>query len=351
MMKRDLFKEYSISMNFSTIGRLFNTTPESCRSFYLKGEKYLKNNKIQKGGRPSKLSDNEEKSLIQEIIDQEKNNTPLGRQDLLEYIYEKYKVQFSDSWVDRFLENYSETFIQTDAIPMEEKRADITSEQLKQHLLDLEDFISETDPNLLFNCDESGLDNFKTGFTKKVIVTKQVNKKKSYFRQKREDGHITFLCSICSSGEFIKPLIIITRKTMDEDLKNFGFPNSKMGLICQSESGFINKDLFMLWLTDILIPYVQKKRIELQLGFSNAGLILDGCLAHDDQDILDKANENLIFFYFLPAHSSHITQPCDQLIFTLWKKKIKKIKTEKVLTKQSKRIYLASKALNETCTF
>lgn len=145
-------------------------------------------------------------------------------------------------------------------------------------------------------------------------------------------------------------MIIITRRTIDEDLKEFGYPNGPCGYIVQSSSGFINKDLFKEYLKEIIIHWVIQKRKLLGDDNAIAGIILDGCTSHIDDSIFEFGNKNGIIFYKLPAHSSHITQPLDQLIFTLWKQRIKKTKTEKDLTIQSKRIYIASKCLMEVCT-
>jgi len=124
-------------------------------------------------------------------------------------------------------------------------------------------------------------------------------------------------------------LIIITRKSIDDDLIEFGFPNGPGGYVTQSTSGFINKDLFIEYLKVVIIPWVEKKRILLNNTNAISGIMLDGCTSHIDEGIFKLGNKNNIIFYLLPPHSSHITQPLDQLIFTLWKQKIRKTKLKK----------------------
>jgi hypothetical protein len=337
--------------SFENIGSLFNMSKETARSFFVKGRKYNLNNNYGKVGKPSKLTETQIDDIIEKIIDQENLNEPFSREELLDYIYKSFNVTYTNQWIDKFIEMNSNKLSQEDAYPLEELRAELSRDQLKYHMDDLLEFIEDVHPQLLINIDESGLDQIKNNSIKKVIVSHSNIQKKRFYKSKRDAGHITFLCAIPSCGEFIRPMIIITRKSIDNDLLEFGYPNGPGGYVVQSNSGFINKDLFLEWLKVILIPWVEKKRIELNDPNAIAGVILDGCTSHTYSEIFQYGNQNNIIFYLLPAHSSHITQPLDQLIFSLWKNKIKKTKTKKILSKQSERIYIAARSLFEVSTF
>jgi hypothetical protein len=98
-----LDKDKKACYGFNIISLLFDISEANTRSFYLKGEKYIKNGKLSTPGQPSKLKESETKELIEVIIMQENKNEPFSRQDLLDYIFVTYKVAFTDSWVDSFL--------------------------------------------------------------------------------------------------------------------------------------------------------------------------------------------------------------------------------------------------------
>ena len=80
------------------------------------------------------------------------------------------------------------------------------------------------------------------------------------------------------------------------------------------------------WVRNILTPYVVSIRQSIGNPEHPLVLIMDGLNQHFDESV--KAEfENLSPFIIipLPAHSSHLTQPCDGCIFGLTKTRYKSI--------------------------
>lgn len=72
---------------------------------------------------------------------------------------------------------------------------------------------------------------------------------------------------------------------------------------------------FTKWLSQVLVPY----RTKLGKADQRMVLILDGHSTHRVQASLDFCAANNIDLCFLPAHTSHITQPLDVGVFNSYK--------------------------------
>ena len=91
-----------------------------------------------------------------------------------------------------------------------------------------------------------------------------------------------------------------------------------------TQNSFIVGDVFGQWLTDLFIQHVKETRRTLRQTIGpfdeRAVLLLDGCSSHKlaaHAQLLASKNITLLF---LPAHSSHLTQPLDLCTFGLVKR-------------------------------
>lgn len=71
----------------------------------------------------------------------------------------------------------------------------------------------------------------------------------------------------------------------------------------------------LIWVRNILIPYVNDRRDELSNPNLQALLLFDGLKAHLMSDITQELNQNGIHIVCLPPHSSHLLQILDVSIF------------------------------------
>ena len=89
--------------------------------------------------------------------------------------------------------------------------------------------------------------------------------------------------------------------------------------IFSTEKSFVTTAIFKIWLREVFLKAVEAKRKELRelLGVfdDRALLILDGCSAHFDAEILLLQEERRVKMRFLVPHKSHLTQPLDLGIF------------------------------------
>jgi len=101
-------------------------------------------------------------------------------------------------------------------------------------------------------------------------------------------------------------------------------------MFAASESGFINKNIFISWMRECLLRYCVKVRASASLNSGYSGpvhVILDGCSAHLGGEIEAICGDN-VRLHFLPPHSSHLTQPLDLVTFGLLKNRYKNIRVD-----------------------
>ena len=171
-----------------------------------------------------------------------------------------------------------------------------------------------TKPMLVFNCDETGVSIVhKPG---KVIA--QLGRRNIHSITSAERGKThTILSCVSATGYALPPTMVYPRKrAVPDKLKGDAFPNT---LFCNSESGWVNADVFLGWL-DFFIDNIPPTRPVL--------LIQDGHTSHVSIDLIEKARANDIHLLCLPAHTTHILQPLDVGVFKSFKSHFSKACTK-----------------------
>lgn len=169
----------------------------------------------------------------------------------------------------------------------------------------LEDLIKKNNipPFLIFNFDETMLDPSK----RRVKVISHAKRPRPFIETAQKGEHITFGLCITASGEYLKPLCIlplVNLPPLSSDVENFysfsGQPN-----------GFINKEIFHLWIREQFIPNVNKIRQQHNCPSQSALLLIDSHNSRDDAETIQLCTDNNILAFTFPAHSSHLLQPLD----------------------------------------
>jgi hypothetical protein len=99
-----------------------------------------------------------------------------------------------------------------------------------------------------------------------------------YFSVTRTGKRITLIGCDGADVSFLKPLIVLLRKTYDSDLALLGRTDEKVGVYSQSK-GYTGRPIFLSWLCDLFIPELNRRRT----AFGYAGravLIMDNCTTH-----------------------------------------------------------------------
>ena len=110
--------------------------------------------------------------------------------------------------------------------------------------------------------------------------------------------------------------MIIYAKSFPGGQYRFDGPDD--ALYAKSESGWIDTELFLVWVKKIFLKYVVHQRPVI--------LLTDGHKSHINIDVIDLCRNNDIILYCLPPHTTHALQPLDVAVF-----KSLKTNTQKVL--------------------
>jgi hypothetical protein len=226
-----------------------------------------------------------------------------------------------------------------DGIPMEAARVFADPNPIDLYYEHLESILIDFPAALVINLDETGHQDWTDANTEKVIVPLSYKSNKFTLPIDRQAKRATLLAAITAAGDALKPLIIVPRHTCEQELYEIGFTPQSV-LYAEQENGFITAELFNYWAEEVLFPYIERTRKELEYT-GDAIVILDGCTAHTNDLFQDNASYNGVELVFLPAHTSDQTQPLDLGIFGTQKSEASRIHPHNNLNVQSQKIYKA----------
>ena len=266
--------------------------------YHFKRAKDQYNCRIKEIGRPTTLS----KSEIKQVIEWIQTKVPEPKlKEVKTFISTNFKKFITNKSLTSYL-NENNYEVRT-ATPMEEARYYCDSKKIRYYFEKLKGLTeSNAIPSkFVFNVDEEGCDDFVDAINEKVIVHK--NKQGTiYFPVERKANRSTLIGCISACGEALKPLIVTKRKTIDYELIQEGVDPTNV-MLQYSPTGFITRDLFIKWIDNVFVPYVEQSRTV--CSYKGIGiLIMDNCTAHCSQDIIDKLMKiNIcVVFYLLTLH-------------------------------------------------
>ena len=128
--------------------------------------------------------------------------------------------------------------------------------------------------------------------------------------------HITTVFTIFADGTHGKSSLIFPRKTLPklapELMEHFA--------IGGSTKGWMNKQIFHSWVTEVFIPEIEHRREIDEAPDQRALLILDSHSSRQCAKALSALSDADIDVVTIPSHSSHIVQPLDLLVNGQYKK-------------------------------
>jgi len=300
-------------------------------------------------GAPRKLSETQTQTLIEWIDKKSKERDPPTRKQVTKKAFKILKLdggntELSKSWIDSFLRLNQENILQKRAQSMEEPRKNISEQCILDHFKKLDELrITEIDPSLILNLDETGFGEMssKKNSSKLVIVTK-AHAKNTIYSEKRWGSHISVISCISADGSMLTPGFIGINKNLGADASKTTF----YGKIhyYYSKTAFINANIFQDYVSREIIEYVRNRRIELGNNDARSILIVDGHMSHVHESIKAILAQNLIEFYLLPSHTSHIIQPLDQCFFSKVKNNYRNIMISEnlsIFTKKLEEIFVS----------
>ena len=313
---KDGVKEFGKRLTQQQLGDLFRKTQSTINHQLVKAKKEKKG-EIFSNGRPFILTDSE----VAELRDFATSSIqPPKICEVKAFIEENFEKSI-DSYRTMNLALQKAGLKSEIANPMEAERYFVDENKISYYYSLLESFCNTYDipSHFILNADEEGHEDYSDSLKERVVVTQETKGPVNY-PVKRSNTRTTFLACITADGSYLKPLIVIKRKTIEA--RAFRVPIFDKLYIASNESGFITTEIFDEWVDKILIPYIDSKREELKYT-GPAVLILDGCVCHYSPNLYRVCTMHFIKIFFLPPHSSNQTQPLDLVVFHLHKDKIR----------------------------
>ncbi|XP_071505566.1 tigger transposable element-derived protein 6-like [Diadema antillarum] len=201
------------------------------------------------------------------------------------------------------------------------ERAILTPEKLDRWFEDLSSYLEEENvlsilesPKRIWNADESG---FALGAVKQRVLAEK-GARFVYNFESSTKTTLTTLIAASASGDYCPPYLIYPGLRASKNWKPLeGAPDE--WFYGFSESGWMNSELFYLWLANHFHPYLKEIGVHFPVL-----LLADGHASHVDERVGNFCAENDIILYRIEAHASHVLQPLDIGVFAPLKKLYKR---------------------------
>ena len=234
------------------------------------------------------------------------------KRTLIKHIFDRF-------WFRDFMKRHSDTISKKKCLSVDDERGSLDREQIERYIAAINEALKGvTDLRLVLNMDETGFGRRpEYGKVRSCIFHKSCPID-PVWRSQTDNYHVSWVACISAGATYTKPFLLTTRAHLDPEAKSTFIP--KFADFFRTPKGYQTQSSMLYWIQNILHPYVQQIRDEIGQQSHPVVLIMDGLGAHFNEEItqeLDKLSP--ITIVPLPAHSSHITQPCDGCLFGLTK--------------------------------
>ena len=266
--------------------------------------------------RTRRLSNIQEKAVVNWILQQEAGGRAPNRQAIRDFAQELSNADppLGNNWADRFIERHTEIKTKPSRSLEAPRVRNATAEALRPYWIALDDLIKElgVSRGRFWNMDETG---FAEGETRPGKVIGSNKSRYSIVTSSDNTTWVTAAETINVEGKAITPAVILS----GEHLQGQWLPDELLPCaLTVQPKGWMNAEIFYCWLRDIFLPETQPEIASLWRI-----LLLDGVKAHVCEKVMKLAAENKVRLHYLPAHTSHITQPLDVGVFAVLKQKFR----------------------------
>jgi hypothetical protein len=288
-------------------------------------------------GRPKLLTPDAYAMVVALINESFRTKDPATLSFLIDQVEIQFGIGISADTMAHIIHRMPECKI-IDGVPMDKKRIMADPQAIEAYCRELAKIIKDVPSGLIMNMDETGCADFVDKRKEKVVVPASYPHAEVQIPADRTMKRATLVGAIAGDGSALTPVIILSRKTLEYDLARWGYREGRMFFRYQ-ENGYITTTRFESWIQDVLVPYVQCKRLVLSMerGAQYEGwavLLLDGCRCHNTAGVEDLLRREKIRLFPLPPHTSDQLQPLDLGIYGIFKRYFMKRLSLRVTNRQ-----------------
>ena len=265
-------------------------------------------------GRPGALSKADEDSLVHYIKYMYERRFPVERSQVLSLAWaidlKMEQRSFGENgpslhWWRGFRDRHPELSLRKAESVDRCRVSNATEENIGNYFDVLEQIICDNDlqsrPHLIFNCDETAIMLNKSA--KRVLVPRK--SKHVHTLATATSQHVSVLCTVSAAGCHIPPLMVFSKGyPVGSRWREQGVVNCAYS---QSQSGFVDREIYTEWFTNVFLRYAPAERPLL--------LLQDGASAHLGPELIDRAIENNVILLCFPPKLTHLLQPCDVVLY------------------------------------
>lgn len=301
-------------ITWPALGFLFRKSGPETRSMHENYKLFMKGKKGA-NGRPPRITSESAQLLCDEIDARYREKKPMTRRDILSFVSERFKVDVSKKWVQRFV-TAQPNLAEATAWPMPLPRAEVSNEELQRFYEELRELMKGIHPSCCFNIDEIGFSRRVNQNPITCIVPKSASGTRvEYVVTEDLEKTFTGIVSVSLDGSWVKPMIICPVKTLPNDFLTKEVWVGQDCFLVASESGFSNRGLFSQWYKKVMRPALTLRRGSIGNSYAPALILCDGFRGHVDAEINQMMAADNVRLVVIPPHSSHLTQPLDKFVF------------------------------------
>jgi hypothetical protein len=204
--------------------------------------------KIVKGarprGRPGILSPERLCAVRRFIVESFRVNRPAMYSQIADWLIQNFGVDMERDTMRKMLKrmNWCKT---VKGVPMDANRVDCPRETIDQYFANLKANVNNCDvpADMLFNVDEIGFQEWADRMDVTVVVPSWYQKDEIEFPVDRSVKKISAIVCISASGDALKPLLVVSRKTIDGELRETGISDRNCTIVSQDHA-FVNVNIF-----------------------------------------------------------------------------------------------------------
>ena len=280
-------------------------------------------------GRPTLLNDDQIGFIKELIFSKFEQKEPVSFDFLMDVIDFRFGTIINADTLRHFCRAMNDVKIVT-GIPMDSKRIVVDTDEIMNYFDEVKEITENIPAKFIFNIDEAGCSSWADRHNTKVLVPCEYEDNQIPIPEDRNSKRSSLVGCIAADGMSMKPMIIVHRKTIDNDIKLAGYDEDSVLFACQ-DCGFMTTKLFLKWSEEIFFPELAQRR-EIEDYQGPAFLLLDGLSSHHCDRFFELCDENNVIVKFLVPHSSDQCQPLDLVTFASVKKEFTKKKDLKGLT-------------------
>jgi hypothetical protein len=279
------------------------------------------------------------------IFSQNQKRNPVSLYEIGETLREKFSILIPIDTLAKYLRR-DKVFTTAVGVPMEQKRLNISHMELLKWYSNLNATILVIPRYFIFNMDETGLDDWVDAHDYLVAVPRQGEGQETNIPVERRCKRATLTACIAADGSALKPLVILSAASIIEEILESGYTEDKVIFIYQNH-GFMTKRLFKYWAQNIFFPYVKHKRLEFEYDGISI-LLMDQFSGHEYDEFNADCKAHGVITRPLVPHTSHLAQPLDQIIFSVFKQRFSSTRFSKFASASSNRIIRILRAWFQT---